>query len=119
MTRFDHERLDAYRISILMVADLRQALAEVRRGEYDLVSQTKRAAVSVTLNIAEGSGEFSPSEKLRFYRIARRSAAETAAALDIIEAYGLISGDRLTDVRSYLDRIAAMLTVLTRTTHTR
>ena len=36
-------------------------------------------------NIAEGAGEFSPKEKARFYRMARRSANEVAAWLEIVE----------------------------------
>jgi len=35
-------------------------------------------------NIAEGVGEFSPAEKVRFYRMARRSAHECAAILDVL-----------------------------------
>jgi len=34
------------------------------------------------LNIAEGAGESSPNEKVRFYRMARRSAIECAGILD-------------------------------------
>ena len=37
-------------------------------------------------NIAEGAGEFSAKEKARFYRMARRSAIEIAAWVDIIDS---------------------------------
>ncbi|MEM1418216.1 MAG: four helix bundle protein, partial [Myxococcota bacterium] len=39
-------------------------------------------------NIAEGAGEFSPSEKARFYRMARRSAIETVAWIEIAARRG-------------------------------
>jgi hypothetical protein len=42
------------------------------------------------LNIAEGAGELAPSEKSRFYRIARRSAVECAAILDIAARLGFL-----------------------------
>ena len=49
----------------------------------------------MALNIAEGAGEFSPADKARLYRIARRSATECAAILDICERLELASGDQL------------------------
>ena len=43
----------------------------------------KRAASSISLNIAEGVGEYKPLEKARFYRMALTSASETGAILQI------------------------------------
>ena len=40
--------------------------------------------------LAEGAGEFAPREKARFYRIARRSAVECAAILDVAARLGLV-----------------------------
>ena len=53
-------------------------------GHASLADQLRRAATSICLNIAEGSGEFSPKEKARLYRIAKRSATECAAILDVV-----------------------------------
>jgi four helix bundle protein len=47
------------------------------------------------LNIAEGAGEFSPSEKARFYRMARRSATECAAILHVCRRLALVEETRL------------------------
>jgi four helix bundle protein len=38
------------------------------------------------INIAEGAGEFAPEEQARFYRMARRSATESATILDACRA---------------------------------
>ncbi len=43
---------------------------------YVLTSDMRRAANSVTHNIAEGFGRFEPRDKTRFYKIARGSAYE-------------------------------------------
>ena len=45
--------------------------------------QLDGAASSVVANIAEGAGEFAGKEKARFYRMARRSAVEIAAWVEI------------------------------------
>jgi four helix bundle protein len=43
---------------------------------YNLVNQIKRAAISITANIAEGYGRFNHKESIQYYRIARASMYE-------------------------------------------
>jgi four helix bundle protein len=71
-----------------------------------------RAASSIVLNIAEGAGEFPAREKARIYRIARRSAAETSAALDLLVASGLAREQDANPIQERLFEIGAMLTGL-------
>jgi len=52
-------------------------------GHSMLRDQLKRAAFSVPLNIAEGTGKNSQSDRKRFYAIARGSAMECAAVCDL------------------------------------
>ena len=82
MNDFEHERLDVYRAAIefLVIAD--EIATSLPKGRAYLVDQLRRAATSIALNIAEGAGEFSPGDKVRFYRMARRSATECAGILD-------------------------------------
>lgn len=47
-----------------------------------LKHQLRRASLSIVLNLTEGATETEPREKARMYRLARRSAAETAAGLE-------------------------------------
>jgi four helix bundle protein len=71
--------------------------------------QLDRAATSVVLNIAEGAGEFSRDEKQRFYRMARRSATETAAILDILDRRQAVAASVLAPALELLERVVAML----------
>ena len=44
---------------------------------FGLVNQMRRAAASITANIAEGYAKISPKDKLRFYNISQGSLEET------------------------------------------
>ncbi len=82
------------------------------QGRSSLADQLRRAAMSVCLNTAEGAGEYSAAEKARFYRLARRSATECAAALDICRALRLVDEPALDKGDDQLRRIVSMLTKL-------
>ena len=114
MTTFDHERLDVYKAAIEFVAISDDVVEHLPRGRRYLADQLQRARVSIPLNIAEGAGEFSRKDKRRFYRIALRSATESAAILDVCRRLELDDGTRLTAGRDLLLRIVAMLTRLTK-----
>ncbi len=103
-----HEKLDVYRVALAFARWQRRL--RIPKGNGDVADQLNRAAGSIVLNIAEGAGEFSHADKRRFYRMARRSAAECAAALDLLEAGGGLAGSILEPGRVLLDRVAAMLT---------
>jgi four helix bundle protein len=62
---FDHERLDVYQLAVRFLEHARDVIATFPRGRAGLADQLERAATSIVLNIAEGSGEFSSQEKAR------------------------------------------------------
>ena len=77
-----------------------------------LADQLRRAATSVPLNIAEGAREYSAGDKARFYRMARRSATESAAILDVCRETKLGGAELVSGVRVLLLRVVAMLTAM-------
>ena len=110
---FGFQRLDVYRASTQFLGLMSKLVAEIPRGHSDLVDQLRRAALSVPLNIAEGSGKFS-RDAVRFYTIARGSALECAAVLDALEAMDVFGQAHLSQARELLERILSMLTGLIR-----
>ena len=72
----------------------------------------RRAALSIQANIAEGAGEFSPTEKVRFYRMALRTANECGALLDTCSRLQLSDKGALEEALILLDRIVGMTTRL-------
>src|SRR5258706_537566 len=108
---FGFQRLDAYRCAIAFLGRAVALADRVPRGNASLADQLRRAALSVPLNIAEGSGKEDRDAK-RFYTITRGSALECAAILDVLEALGIVAGEEMVQARELLERVVAMLTKL-------
>jgi len=70
--------------------------------------------MSVPLNIAESQGRVTTADKARTYAIARGSATECAAVLDVCMTLELIDEARYRRGNELLERIVAMLTKLCR-----
>ena len=87
-------------------------LAELPKGYSELSSQLKRAAFSVSLNIAEGAGKSAKLDKKRFYEIARGSAMESAAICDILFRASLLRETFHRRLKELLQRIISMLSRL-------
>jgi four helix bundle protein len=111
---FDHERWDVYRAALDLIIVVKEVVEKLPGGNAYLADQLRRAALSVPLNIAEGAGEHSTTEKARFYRMAKRSATECASILDVCKQLQVISEDRYMKGRELLLRIVAMLTKMSR-----
>ncbi len=107
--QLDHEKLDVYGLAMDFVALADELAASLPRGRAYLADQLRRASTSVTLNIAEGAGEFSRKDKARFYRMARRSAVECAAAIDVCAELELTDAEKLAAGREQMVRVISML----------
>jgi four helix bundle protein len=83
-------KLDVYQVSVKFLP-LAAAIADSLPSRYaSLADQLRRASLSISLNIAEGSGKTSGPDQRRFFSIARGSAMECAAILDACNALTLI-----------------------------
>lgn len=107
--QFDYERLDVYAFALDFVVMADEVTVAASRPHGDLADQLKRASLSIVTNLAEGAGEFSPREKARFYRMARRSATECAALVDVYRRLKLVDEQLTTAGRTTLFRIVQML----------
>ena len=112
MDSFQHEKLDVYQKSIEFLASAEEVARKLPKGRAYLADPLRRAALSITLNVAEGAGEFAAADKARFYRMAHRSATESAAILDSCRILSLVHADEIGAGRATLLRIVAMLTAM-------
>jgi four helix bundle protein len=104
------QKLDVYQRSIEFLAFARRLLQRIPKGHSDLVDQLRRSAQSIPQNIAEGAGKTGRADKARYYAIARGSAMESAAHLDVMKIDELIDDEHYTVGVGLLERVVAMLT---------
>ena len=85
-----------------------------KEESYGLTSQTRRAAVSVAANIAEGAGRFGATEYRHFVSVPRGSLAELRTLLELSFRFGYLREDVTQKLHSDVDEIDSMLCVLHR-----
>jgi four helix bundle protein len=110
----DFERLDVYRCAIEFLALAVRITARVPRGHADLRDQLRRASTSIPLNIAEASGKTGAADRARFHSIARGSALECAAILDVLQLLNATTVGDANQGKLLLSRIVAMLSKMCR-----
>lgn len=84
MLNLAHKQLDVYKFSLNLVKEVYILTKTLPKEEqFALVSQLRRAAISVCSNIAEGSARSSKPERKRFYEISRSSLVEVDTQFEI------------------------------------
>jgi four helix bundle protein len=86
---FDFEKLTVYKKAKTFNAGIR-AFIKAKRLDNTTNDQLRRAAFSVVLNLAEGSGRFSKPDRRNFYIIARSSIFECIAILDVLRDEAMV-----------------------------
>jgi four helix bundle protein len=109
---FDHEKLKVYQSAIRFVTWSTDFLAGIN-AKAAAKDQLDRASTSVPLNIAEGNGKFAIRDRCRFLDIARGSALECAACLDVLVAKRLAEEETIQPGKDQLFEIVSMLVGLT------
>ena len=91
--------LNCYKISKLLPQDER----------FNMTQQLRRAALSIQLNIAEGSSRKSPIERRRYYEISRGSIVEVDTILDIAEELEYFKKEDLSQTGNLIIKTFQML----------
>src|SRR5687768_2394696 len=109
-----HEQLDVYQCAVQFLAVATKLLDGLPPGNSTLADQLRRAALSIPLNIAEGTGKLSEPDRRRYYGIARGSAMECGALLDAARVLRLGPVGALDEGKALLVRVVSMLTRMCR-----
>jgi four helix bundle protein len=112
---FRFEQLEVWK----RAADMAFAIGPVaneltERHLYRFAEQLRAASLSISNNIAEGSGSNSNNEFRNFLNMARRSAFECASMLLIFKRQDLVAAEKITELINELNQICRMITGLYR-----
>jgi len=107
------KKLDVWRLSMELTKSVYRLTAGYPAEEkFGLVSQMRRAAVSVPSNLAEGAARSSDNEFRNFLSIARSSLSELDTQLDLSQQLGFITVESRSEVDGLLTRVDKMLYAL-------
>ena len=110
-TKFRFQDLEIWRMAI-EIADELFGIADELEGKrlFRFTDQLRGAGMSMSNNIAEGSGSDSKIEFIRFLNIARRSTFENANILFLLRRRNLIEEETLELLLDRLDHLCRMIT---------
>ncbi|MCX6354901.1 MAG: four helix bundle protein [Candidatus Aureabacteria bacterium] len=105
-----HKKMQIWQNVMDFIQELYSITARFPREEiYGLISQMRRAAISIASNIAEGCARKSNQEKMQFFIIARGSLSELDAQLEISRRLQFVSQEEYDTQSEKLDVISRML----------
>ena len=111
----NYKKLDAWQQSMQLVKEIYLVTKTFPREElYARTSQTKRAAVSVPCNIAEGTGRNYKKDTIQFLHISRGSLYELETLLNIAVMVEIISEDIFNRVSLLIDKCMQLINGLIR-----
>lgn len=111
----DFTDLNVWKEGHKLVLELYRATDNFPQSEkYSLIDQMRRAAVSVTSNIAEGFGRQTYKEKIQFYYLSQGSLIELKNQLIISKDVGYFSDKNYTEIKKQADTCHKLLQGLIR-----
>ena len=110
-----HEKLKVWQLSVAFVSRLYALTAKFPDAErYGLISQIRRAGISIPANIAEGAARGSDADYLRFLRISRGSLSELETLLLIAKNLRLIGEADCSSLLKECEAIGSLIEGLAR-----
>jgi four helix bundle protein len=110
MIKLNHKKLNVYKSSIDLVSEVYSLTKTFPPSEnFGLVSQLRRASVSIPSNIAEGSARSSDAELKRFNQIARSSLVEIDTQIEIALKLGYLNEGDIEKLSDLSNQVFAML----------
>ena len=109
------EELDVFKLShslTLEVFEITKTFPEEEK--FGLISQMRRAAYSIPINLMEGAHRLGSKEYRQFVGIAKGSAGEIKYQLLLVKDLKYISEDHYSNLKQKYERVSQMLTKLAR-----
>ena len=110
-----HHKLEIWKRSLTLVTEIYKMTAQFPNEEkFGLVSQMRRAAVSIPSNIAEGAARNSRKEFINYLHIAQGSIAELETQIVISDKLNFIDSSQTEFLVREIDEISKMIIGLQR-----
>jgi four helix bundle protein len=110
-----HKKLDLWKKAVDLSVLIYQMTGKFPSQEmYGLVSQMRRAVVSISCNIAEGAARQTKKEFIQFLHMARGSLSELDTQIEISTRLGYVKSEEITDVLKIAMAVDMMLSGLIR-----
>ncbi|MCO5948308.1 four helix bundle protein [Mucilaginibacter flavidus] len=106
---FDFENLEVYKKAKAFNSVVGKMILTNPSLDGTTKNQLRRASLSIVLNIAEGTSRFSKADRKNFCVVARCSAFECVAVLDILKDDGVLAPDLFTTLYKQAEEISKML----------
>ncbi len=113
MLNLSHKKLDIWGFSLELISEIYLITKHYPKEEiFGLISQLRRASISVASNIAEGLSRTSKLEKARFLEISRSSLVEIDTQLEISLRLDYCKKTELVEIDKLTNSLFAMITTL-------
>ena len=111
MVKFRFQDLNIWQLAIQIADDLFDIADDPEKKKlFRFAEQLRAAGMSMSNNIAEGSGSTSKREFVQFLNMARRSTFENANILILLERRNLLSADISAKISDQLDHLCRQIT---------
>ncbi len=110
---FRFEGLDVWKRAVELAGQVYELTKKLPRTEqFGLIDQIRRAAVSVSANIAEGSARDTEKDFAHFLNISRGSLFELVSHFEVAVRLGYLAKSDVTEIKSEATEIVKMLSGL-------
>jgi four helix bundle protein len=110
---YSFEKLEVWQLCRKLIVKIYSSSSNFPDDEkFGLISQLRRASISIASNIAEGSSRNTSKDKANFYQIAFSSLMEVLNQLIISVDLGFLENQKLVELRIQIDEIANKLNAL-------
>ena len=110
---FSFEKLEVWKEALILVKDIYELTKNFPSEEkFGLKSQLRRASVSISSNLAEGTSRSTDKDKAHFTTISYSSTMEVLNQLIISKELGFIDEDEYSKIRLQIHKISNMLNAL-------
>lgn len=113
MRQNSFRNLEAYKAGKILIKEVYRLLKKFPKEEqFAMCSQLRRASISITSNIAEGSGRVSNKEKVHFLHISYGSLMEVLSQMDIANDLEYITREEFNKIEVLVENVGRPLSGL-------